>query len=480
MSLHSTDITSLKKIFTVSEINFQIKSFIEPNFRNITLQGEISNFKHQSSGHLYFSLKDDFSQISAVLFKGNAKNLLRLPKSGDKVIVKGEISVYSPRGNYQIIIRDLKFEGTGELLLKLHKLKEELKQRGWFDTSIKKKIPAIPKKIGVVTSPTGAVIQDILNVLNRRFSGFHLILNPVKVQGENAKEEIAQAIYDFNKYNLVDVIIVGRGGGSLEDLWAFNEEIVAKAIFESKIPIISAVGHETDTSISDFVADYRAPTPSAAAEIAIKEKSHLQDRINYYNNQIIKIIYYKINEAKASISSLKRQPLFNSSYTLLGTYIQKLDDISLHLNNYIKRNLDKKKDLLLSIKKQTHHLNPLISIQLLKQKLNYITQKLDSTIKNRINLIKEKFNLYSFYRELDDSVLRSIKEKKERLVMLYQHLKSIDPKNLLKKGYSILFSENRDSIILSTKLLKKNQKISAQLYDGEIFATIDEINNHDR
>ena len=252
---------------TVSQLTNAIKLSLESTFPMIYLQGEVTNFKLQSSGHLYFSLKDANAMIGAVMFKGEASALKIMPKAGDQVVVKGELSVYPPKGNYQLVVRELSYVGLGELLLKLEELKIKLHQMGWFKSSHKKPLPRFPKRIGVVTSPTGAVIQDILNVLTRRFSGFHLILYPVKVQGEGAAQEIAQAIEQFNKYQIVDVMIVGRGGGSLEDLWAFNEEIVASAIFHSQIPIISAVGHETDHCIADYVADVRAPTPSAAAEM---------------------------------------------------------------------------------------------------------------------------------------------------------------------------------------------------------------------
>ncbi len=319
------EISTSNKIYSVSELTYAIKSILENKFRFISIKGEVSNFKHQSSGHLYFSIKDKNAQISSAMFRQNAKSLTKMPKDGDQVIVEGEISVYPPRGNYQIIVRKLRFEGVGDLLVKLHELKEKLKQMGWFEKDIKKKLPFFPKRIGVITSPTGSVIQDILNVLKRRFSNFNLILNPTKVQGYGAKEEIAQAIYDFNKYNLCDVLIIGRGGGSLEDLWAFNEEIVAKAIFESKIPIISAVGHETDVSISDFVADVRAPTPSAAAELAVKEKSHILDTLNNYQKQILKHTVYLYKNDFQKLKSYIQNPYLSSSTMLLGKQMQMIE-----------------------------------------------------------------------------------------------------------------------------------------------------------
>ena len=261
-----------KEILTVTQLSQALKMHIETRFPAIAVQGEVSNLKEQASGHLYFTLKDAQAQISAVLFKTNGRAVEKLPKNGDQILVRGEINVYPPRGYYQIIVRELSFVGVGALLLKLHEMKLKLQERGWFDKAHKKPLPKYPKTIGVVTSATGSVIQDILHILSRRLNKFHLILNPVKVQGETAAEEIAEAITQFNRYALADVLIIGRGGGSLEDLWAFNEEKLAKAIFDSQIPIICAVGHETDYCIADFVADVRAPTPSAAAEIVSVEK----------------------------------------------------------------------------------------------------------------------------------------------------------------------------------------------------------------
>ncbi|MES2121396.1 MAG: exodeoxyribonuclease VII large subunit, partial [Chlamydiota bacterium] len=240
----------MQEILSVSELTNEIKKQIESRFPAVAVKGEISNLKEQSSGHIYFTLKDAGAQLSAVLFRGNARELSRLPKNGDQVVLRGEISLYTPRGQYQMIVRNLEYAGVGELLLKLHAMKAKLQGLGWFDASRKRPLPRFPKTIGVVTSPTGAVIQDIVQVLSRRNAGVHLILHPVKVQGEGAAEEIARAIEEFNRFHLADLLIVGRGGGSLEDLWAFNEECVARAIFQSKIPVISAVGHETDFSIA--------------------------------------------------------------------------------------------------------------------------------------------------------------------------------------------------------------------------------------
>ena len=347
------------KVFTVSEINSAIKGVLEPSFRGISVQGEVSNLKVQSSGHVYFSLKDQNAQISAVLFKGNAAKLLKIPKEGDQVVCVGEISLYAPRGSYQLVIRELKLLGVGELLLKLHELKEKLSQRGWFDSERKKPLPKYPQRIGVITSPTGAVIQDILHVLSRRFQNICLLLNPVKVQGEGAAFEIAKAIEDFNRYQLADVLIVGRGGGSIEDLWAFNEEIVAKAIFESKIPIISAVGHETDFTIADWVSDVRAPTPSAAAEIATAEKASLFNFLERTKTFCRQRIREKVLHMKQQIGSLKKHPFFSSPYGVLSSAIQRVDEFSQRLEMLSpKIKITQEKARLLRVQEHLQALHP--------------------------------------------------------------------------------------------------------------------------
>lgn len=438
------------KIFSVSELTFAIKSLLEPNFRSFSLQGEISNFKHQSSGHLYFSLKDAGSQLSAVLFKGSASNLTRIPKDGDQVIVKGELSLYMPRGQYQMVIRELQFAGAGELLLKLQKLKEEMLAKGWFDSAKKKPLPKFPKKIGIVTSPTGAVIQDILNILTRRLSGFHVILNPVKVQGPGSAEEIAQAIRDFNTYNLVDVLIVGRGGGSIEDLWAFNEEIVAKAIYESKIPVVSAVGHETDFTIADFVADIRAPTPSAAAELVSQEKANLFQFLKTTQNFLTQRLTHQIQQSRQHLEALKRHPLLNSPYTLLSQSIQALDDLRGDIDAAMQRILTQNA----------------LNTRALSQRLEILKPSA------QINTLREQLKPYPARFQL--SVTTMIASKTQRLSQLIEHLKTLNPNNLLKKGYSILKTAN-GSVINSANDVRNLETFTAFLHDGRITATANEV-----
>jgi exodeoxyribonuclease VII large subunit len=267
-------------IYKVSQLTSSIKVILEDSLSNILVEGEISNFRNPSSGHFYFTLKDEKSELKCVSFRSSNEKIKFDIKDGMQVICGGKISVYEKQGAYQLYVSKIEPKGVGALQLAFEQLKEKLFKEGLFDESGKKPIPKLPRKIGIVTSPTGAAIRDMLNILKRRFSSIDIIISPVKVQGEGAREEIARAIEDLNSLGGVDVIIVGRGGGSLEDLWAFNEEIVARAVYNSKVPIISAVGHEIDWLITDFVADLRAPTPSAAAELVVPDKSDLIEALD--------------------------------------------------------------------------------------------------------------------------------------------------------------------------------------------------------
>ena len=309
-------------VYTVTELTRNIRVMLEESFPAIWVEGEISNFVQHTSGHMYFSLKDTNSVLSAVLFKNVNKDIKFEMKSGIQVVCFGRISLYDKRGQYQLYVERVEPKGIGALQLAFEQLKEKLKKEGLFDKAHKKPIPYLPTRIGVVTSPTGAAIRDILNVTQRRFSNVEIILNPVKVQGEGAKEEIASAIEIFNKLKNVDVMIVGRGGGSLEDLWPFNEELVARAIYNSEIPIISAVGHEIDWTIADFVSDFRAPTPSAAAELIIPLKEDLIERIGNALDRLKNSLLNMVMQYEQRIDELV------SALSFKGGYMVKLKDES--------------------------------------------------------------------------------------------------------------------------------------------------------
>ncbi len=346
------------EILSVSELTQEIKTQLSNSFSFVKVKGEVSNLKKQTSGHIYFSLKDSASQVSAVLFQGYARSLTKELNDGDQIIVEGELSVYSQRGTYQIIVKSIDFEGVGELLIKLHKLTEELKALGWFNKEHKKPLPKFPTTIGVITSPTGSVIKDIINILSRRYSNFNLILNPVKVQGDGAAKEISKAIDDFNKMNLADVIIVGRGGGSLEDLMPFNEKCVALSIFNSKIPIISAVGHETDVSISDHVADIRAPTPSAAAELATQESDTIITSLIQGKKILTNLLMHVIKQHVLKFEKISSHKLFTDPYSLIGTFGQKLDDLKENLTKLLEAKIERAQLIIKMKKELMTSLNP--------------------------------------------------------------------------------------------------------------------------
>ncbi|HHF55811.1 MAG TPA: exodeoxyribonuclease VII large subunit [Thermoplasmatales archaeon] len=302
-----------RKIFTVSEISGYIKEIIEKEeLTNIWVEGEISNFR-QAIGHYYFDLKDEKAVIKCVMF---SPSLPFTPKNGMKVIVKGDIRVYEKKGYYEIYVKDIKVGGVGELFIRFLELKEKLEKEGLFDEKHKKSLPKIPSTIGVVTSPNGAAIRDIQNIISRRFP-VRILLAPVRVQGEGAAEEVARAIKILNMRNDVDLIIVARGGGSWEDLWAFNEEKVARAIFESKLPIITAIGHETDYTIADFVADRRAPTPSAAAELAVPERTKIEEGIEELARRMEAAMRRRIDEGKGRLETVMRRKTFMYPFELI-------------------------------------------------------------------------------------------------------------------------------------------------------------------
>ena len=308
-------------VLTVSQLNFYIKSILDSdaNLENIFLTGEISNFTdHYQSGHFYFSLKDNKSVVKAIMFAGFARRVKFRPQNGMKVIVRGRVTVYEPSGVYQVYVEDMQPDGVGALNLAFEQLKEKLLKEGLFDTKTKKSLPKYPQKVGVITSETGAVFWDIQNVMKRRFPLAEIVFQPVLVQGEGAAEQIIGAIKEFNEDALCDVLIVARGGGSIEDLWAFNDENLARAIADSKIPIVSAVGHETDFTICDFVADLRAPTPSAAAELVVPDAQKLISDLEYLTSYVNSLMRCRLNDYRKILDSLLEREVLKSPKKLVS------------------------------------------------------------------------------------------------------------------------------------------------------------------
>ena len=353
------DVEPKQKIYSISEINHRIRLLLDGAFASLWLEGEISNFKHHSSGHMYFTLKDEKSQISAVFFNGQNRTVKFQPKDGLKVLVSGRISSYEPRGQYQVYVEQMLPKGMGALQLAFLQLKEKLEKEGLFDPAHKKEIPKFPTVLGVITSPTGAAIRDILNVVSRRFHGTRVLIYPVQVQGAEAAPQIAQAIRDMNQMKEVDVMIVGRGGGSLEDLWAFNEEAVARAIYQSAIPIISAVGHEIDWTISDLAADLRAPTPSAAAELVVQNRTEIERQVADSARRMHQSLTGRIEQFRNQLESIGSSYAFKQPHVLIEQFAQKLDDHLRQLQNYLKSFVTSQKQAFGAVCGKLNALSPL-------------------------------------------------------------------------------------------------------------------------
>lgn len=405
---------------TVTDINNYIKNIVDGDFflSNVTLKGEISNLKFHTRGHLYFSLKDENSKINAVMFNYKNLGLNFIPKDGMNVIVKGKVSVFTTGGSYQITVSNMKEDGIGNLYILFEELKRRLESEGLFSPEHKKKLPRIPKKVGVITASTGAAVKDIISTINRRFPLTEIILFPTLVQGVGAKENIVKMINEANKTD-VDVIILGRGGGSIEDLWAFNEEIVARAIYNSTKPIVSAVGHEIDFTISDFVSDMRAPTPTGAAELVVPSKVEIQSYLNDYKGRIISVINKKIKSYTDTFSKLK------------STYILK---------------------------------NPISMYEIDEQKLDNMLEKLGSIMTYKLE--REKSELNNLSKMISPNMLNRLDKEKIKLENIETKLNLLNPENILKKGYSLTLVEGK--IVKSINSVKKGSIIDTKFSDGII------------
>lgn len=412
----------------VTDINNYIKSLIDKDsfLNKVFIKGEISNFKNHTRGHLYFTLKDDDSRINAVMFASSAKNLSFVPEDGMSVLVEGRISAYPSAGTYQVYVDKMDMDGIGRLFIEYEKLKKKLESEGLFDLDHKKKIPKYPNKIGVITASTGAAVRDIISTIKRRYPICEVILFPSLVQGDDAKESIVSQIKKADEFGL-DTIIVGRGGGSIEDLWAFNEEIVARAIYECKTPIISAVGHEIDFTIADFVADLRAPTPTGAAEMAVPTIVDVKNIIENYEIRLNKNIKNMINQKFIMLERFKRSYILQNPLSIYEIKEQKLDNIIENLQININNILDKKT--------------------------------------NKFNLIKEHYILKK------SEVL--LEEKNKTLDIIIQSLKLLNPLSVLEKGYAVV-SINGNSLKDASKV-KKDEQIDIKLHKGRLKAKIMEV-----
>lgn len=442
------------KYMKISDLNTYIKSIFDENpyLKKVYLRGEISNFKNHTRGHLYFTLKDDASRISAVMFYSSAMTLNFAPEDGMNVLVEGRISCYPAQGTYQIYVDKMEPDGLGNLYIEFEKLKKKLAEEGLFNPELKKPIPKIPKRIGVITAPTGAAIRDILSTIKRRFPICETILFPALVQGENAAPDIVRQIKeaDSGKYDL-DVLIVGRGGGSIEDLWAFNEEIVARAIYEARVPIISAVGHEIDFTITDFVSDMRAPTPTGAAEMAVPTIAEINNMLNSYEIRLNEFTSNLLHKSKLRLESITSSYILKNPLSLYEIKEQKLDNIIDTLNNFITKKIDNNKLILDKLRSSYVLKNPMSLFEIKKEKLVFNEKTLYSNIKNII--------------------LKNDHEYK----MLVNTLKLVNPLGILEKGYSLVTKDNE--LIKDSSNLKENDIVNIRLHKGNVTASIKEVNN---
>lgn len=428
-------------VYNVEQLNAHIRQTLEGQLGVLWLQAEISNFKPHSSGHFYFSLKDSKAQISAIMFRGFNSKLKFKPHDGLEVIVRGRITVYEPRGTYQIVCESMEPVGAGALQKQFEQLKEKLKLDGLFESSRKKAIPAYPRHVAVVTSPTGAAIQDILNIMNRRAKNVELTIVPALVQGANAAASLCDSLTQALRLP-VDVIIIGRGGGSMEDLWSFNDEKLARLIASSQIPIISAVGHEVDFTICDFVADLRAPTPSAAAELVAKSSIEIIQKLNHVDRMLFASLQ--------KFLKLKTQTLFLTTKRLidpkkkLQDYAFRNDELITRLDNGMRAFLrHKSKDVQLLEKKLV---SPVEVVKQLKAKLEKTNLRMSSAVKTKLS--QSQFRLKNSMSLLD----------------------SLSPLNVVDRGYSI--ASHKKHVIKSIKDVKKQDEIEVKLKDGTVIATV--------
>jgi exodeoxyribonuclease VII large subunit len=441
-----------RKIYTVYELTAGIKLLLESTFPYVTVEGEISNFTQPSSGHFYFSLKDDRAQIRAVMWKSSHRFMKWRPKNGMKVMVTGKLTLYEPSGQYQLEAMQIVPHGKGDLFAAFEQLKERLQAEGLFDAKRKRPVPLLPKKIGIVTSRTGAAIQDILKILDRRYVNLHIRIFPAKVQGEDAAPTIVEGIRALNRFRDIEVLIVGRGGGSMEDLWPFNEEIVARAIVASRIPVISAVGHETDTTIADFVADVRAPTPSAAAEMVIGKKSEYAETVSRLYKGLHQGLQTYLSRVKNRVTLLSQHRALAGVPQRIRMHQQTTDEMEIRLKQGLKK----------------FYQNKMVSLLLAKQKLNL------PQLQHVVEIKRSKVN--SCLSKLVRTFHSRINENQKAFSRLAGNLDSLSPLAVLERGYSI--TANEQGIILKdSSQTMPGERLIVRLHRGRLKCEVQETEN---
>lgn len=436
---------SEKKYITVSALTKYIKRKfdVDPHLQDIWIKGEISNFTHHSRGHMYFTLKDKNARIQAVMFSSYNKSLKFAPENGMNILMRGEIQVYEPNGVYQIYVKEMQPDGIGSLYLAYEELKKRLEKEGLFAQSAKKPIPMFPKNIGVVTSPTGAAIRDILTTIKRRYPIGKVTLIPAVVQGEYAAPSIVKAIKLAYQLDFLDVLIIGRGGGSIEELWAFNEEIVAREIFQSQIPIISAVGHETDFTIADFVADMRAPTPTGAAELAVPNMTDIVEKVTQRDIRLFRVMNEQIQTFRKKLTTLQKSYAFKYPKKLYAQKEQQLDRVMDLLLKEGKRAFTKESDRLIQLNTRLNRNHP---EELLRKSL-------------------EKHQ--SLTKSLQKEMQTILKEKQAVFHASLSKLEVLSPLKIMERGYSLVYDEQK-RLVKSITQIQPGDTVKIQMEDGKL------------
>ena len=488
-----------RKLYTVAELSFAVKDLLETSFPDVWVTGEVSNFRAAASGHYYFTLKDTSAQLRAVCFRNQARYLKFKPQDGLSVIARGRLSVYEARGEYQLYVEYLEPAGVGALQFAFEQLKKKLASEGLFEAARKKPLPVLPHAIGVVTSPTGAAVRDILRVIKRRFPNMNVFLYPAAVQGSSAAAEIVEGIEYFNQHPVVDVMIVGRGGGSLENLWPFNEEIVARAIAASKIPIISAVGHETDFTISDFVADLRAPTPSAAAEIVVQRKEDFLAEIENRVRHMSQSLRLRISEAREELTQLRMHWAFQHLPARVLERGQRIDEALADIERSLRGRLEAALRRLLELTAQLVRFEPRrlleirwVQIQQRKSQLGSIESEMSMLVEERLHASHEawvgissgitRFDLRGPLRlrlaavherdiELQDRLGRILTERRHQVEHYQSLLDERSPLTILNRGYSITRDAN-NNIVHDPAQVEVGDELSIRLARGELGAMV--------
>lgn len=438
-----------KRIYTVSRLNQEVQSTLESGFGMLWLQGELSNFSKPASGHFYFSLKDSQAQIRCAMFKGRNRYVDFEPQSGDEVLVRGKLGLYAARGDFQLIVEHMEPAGSGKLQMQYEATKKKLDEAGWFDQEAKQALPAMPQRIGVVTSATGAAVQDVLKVLARRCPQAQIIVYPTLVQGSQAAPKIVEAIQTADRRNEVDVLLLVRGGGSIEDLWAFNEEIVAKAVYECSLPLVCGVGHEVDVTICDFVADLRAPTPSAAAEMATPDGEIMVQRVHSARKALGRMLYAQLSSSRSKLDSLDERLLMRHPRRLLEDRGQRIDELEGRLQQTMQ-----------SIAR-AQQLN-----------LQNLFGRLHSHSPNQ-QLTKHNAALGNIELRMNSAIEKQLSTSRNRWALAARALDTVSPLATLDRGFAVVKHKNK--VVSNATDLAPGDQISTQVAQGMIHSKVENI-----